>query len=101
MTIFWRWPTLLDPRRSIIMAVITWMAGLFYLPKDYRLSLPNRAEPGDSRDQVFTVMEGISFIASSMKPSVIVVWVFGLILVNHHRNCGLDVRLGMAQRRYP
>jgi len=62
-----------------IMAVITWMAGLFYLPRLF-VYHAEQAEPGDSRDQVFTVME-YKLYRFIMNPSVIVVWVFGLILV--------------------
>lgn len=62
-----------------IMAVITWMAGLFYLPRLF-VYHAEQSEPGDSRDQVFTVME-FKLYRYIMNPSVIVVWIFGLALV--------------------
>ena len=39
-----------------IMAVITWMAGIFYLPRLF-VYHAEQAKPGDARDQVFQVME--------------------------------------------
>jgi putative membrane protein len=62
-----------------IMAVITWMAGLFYLPRLF-VYHAEQSEPGDSRDQVFTVME-YKLYRFIMNPSIIVVWLFGLALV--------------------
>ncbi len=62
-----------------IMAVITWMAGLFYLPRLF-VYHAEQSQPGDSRDQVFTVME-FKLYRYIMNPSIIVVWVFGLALV--------------------
>ena len=62
-----------------IVAVITWMAGIFYLPRIY-VYHAERSDPGDSRDEVFQVMEH-KLLRYIMNPSMIVVWVFGLALV--------------------
>ena len=62
-----------------IMAVITWMAGIFYLPRLF-VYHAEQAKPGDARDQVFQVME-YKLFRYIMRPSMMVVWVFGLALV--------------------
>lgn len=62
-----------------IIAVITWMAGVFYLPRLF-VYHAEQSMPGDSRDQVFTVME-FKLYRYIMNPSLIAVWVFGLLLV--------------------
>jgi putative membrane protein len=62
-----------------IMAVITWMAGIFYLPRLF-VYHAEQAEVGDARDEVFRIME-YKLLRYIMNPSMIVVWVFGLALV--------------------
>lgn len=62
-----------------IMAVITWMAGIFYLPRLF-VYHAEQSKVGDSRDEVFRVME-YKLLRYIMNPSMIVVWVFGLALV--------------------
>ena len=62
-----------------IMAVIAWMAGLFYLPRLFVYHV-EQSEPGDSRDQVFQVMER-KLLGVIMTPSMIATWLFGLCLV--------------------
>ncbi|MFD1511606.1 CopD family protein [Lacimonas salitolerans] len=62
-----------------IMAVITWMAGIFYLPRLF-VYHAEQATVGDARDEVFRVMEH-KLLRYIMNPSMIVVWVFGLALV--------------------
>lgn len=62
-----------------IMAVITWMAGIFYLPRLF-VYHAEQAKPGDVRDQVFQVME-YKLFRYIMRPSMMVVWAFGLALV--------------------
>ncbi|MDR9484710.1 MULTISPECIES: protoporphyrinogen oxidase HemJ [Sediminimonas] len=62
-----------------IMAVITWMAGIFYLPRLY-VYHAERSQPGDARDDVFLVMEH-KLLKLIMNPSLIAVWVLGLMLV--------------------
>lgn len=62
-----------------IMAVITWMAGIFYLPRLF-VYHAEQSKVGDSRDEVFRVME-YKLLRYIMNPSMIAVWVFGLALV--------------------
>lgn len=62
-----------------IMAVITWMAGIFYLPRLF-VYHAEQASVGDARHEVFCVME-YKLLRYIMNPSMIVVWVFGLALV--------------------
>ena len=62
-----------------IMAVITWMAGIFYLPRLY-VYHAERSQPGDARDDVFQVME-LKLLKLIMNPSLIAVWGLGLWLV--------------------
>lgn len=62
-----------------IMAVIAWMAGLFYLPRLY-VYHAEQSKPGDSRDDVFQTMEH-KLLKVIMNPAMIVTWVVGLWLV--------------------
>ncbi len=62
-----------------IMAVIAWMAGLFYLPRLFVYHV-EQSEPGDSRDKVFQVMES-KLLGVIMAPAMIATWLFGLCLV--------------------
>lgn len=61
-----------------IMAVITWMAGIFYLPRLF-VYHAEQSEPGDAKDDVFQIME-YKLLRYIMNPSMIVVWVFGIAL---------------------
>jgi protoporphyrinogen IX oxidase len=62
-----------------VMAVIAWMAGLFYLPRIYVYHV-ERAKAGGDLDQVFGVMEA-KLLRVIMNPSMIVAWVAGIALV--------------------
>ena len=62
-----------------IMSVIAWMAGLFYLPRLF-VYHTERAEPGDSRDEVFQVME-LKLMKVIMTPAMLASWGAGLWLV--------------------
>jgi len=62
-----------------IMAVLAWMAGLFYLPRIY-VYHTERSQPGDQLDDTFQVMEE-KLLRVIMNPSMIVVWAAGLLLV--------------------
>ena len=62
-----------------IMAVIAWMAGLFYLPRLY-VYHAERASSGGELDAVFQVME-VKLLRLIMNPSMIVAWAAGLWLV--------------------
>lgn len=61
-----------------IMAVISWMAGLFYLPRLFVY----HAEKGDLGDigKTFGVMEQ-RLLRAIMNPAMIATWIFGLCLV--------------------
>lgn len=62
-----------------IMSVLSWMAGLFYLP---RLYVYHVEKVGDAPgcDAIFLVMEA-KLIGVIMRPAMISTWVFGLLLV--------------------
>jgi len=62
-----------------IMAVIAWMAGLFYLPRLY-VYHTERAQSGDQLDATLQVMED-KLMRVIMQPAMIVTWVAGLLLV--------------------
>ena len=62
-----------------IMAVISWMAGLLYLPRLF-VHHVEQTEPGDSRDQMLQMMEH-KLLRMIMNPAMIATWVFGLMLV--------------------
>ncbi len=62
-----------------IMSVISWMAGLFYLPRLF-VYHAEQSIPGDSRDEVFQVMED-KLLRVIMNPAMIASWGAGLILV--------------------
>ncbi len=62
-----------------IMAVISWMAGIFYLPRLF-VYHTEQSQPGDSRDTVFQTMEE-KLIKVIMNPAMITTWLFGLCLV--------------------
>lgn len=61
-----------------IMSVITWMAGLFYLPRLF-VYHAEQAVAGDSRDTVFQVME-YKLLRYIMRPSMLATWGFGILL---------------------
>ena len=62
-----------------IMAVIAWMAGLFYLPRLF-VYHAERAEVGSELDKTFQVMEE-KLLRVIMNPAMIVAWVAGLIMI--------------------
>lgn len=62
-----------------IMAVIAWMAGLFYLPRLY-VYHAERSTPGDALDPTFQVMEE-KLLRFIMNPSLVVTWAAGLLLL--------------------
>ena len=65
-----------------IMAVISWMAGLFYLPRVMVYHV-ERAEMGDVLDVTFQVMES-KLLRVIMNPAMILSWALGLWLL--HQN---------------
>lgn len=61
-----------------VMAVISWMAGLFYLP---RLMVYHcEAAPGSVQSETFKIMER-RLLKAIMNPAMIVTWLAGLYLV--------------------
>ena len=62
-----------------IISVIAWMAGLFYLPRLF-VYHAEASSPGDSRDEIFQVMER-KLLRAIMNPSMVATWAFGLLLV--------------------
>ena len=62
-----------------IIAVITWMAGIFYLPRLY-VYHAERATAGSDLSETFKVME-VKLLRLIMNPSMIVVWIVGLLMI--------------------
>jgi len=62
-----------------IISVISWMAGIFYLPRLF-VHHAERVEVGSETDRLFQMMEG-KLYKVIMNPAMIATWVFGLILV--------------------
>lgn len=62
-----------------IMAVISWMAGIFYLPR-LMVYHVERSQPGDQLDETFKIME-FKLQRYIMSPASIVTWIAGLCLV--------------------
>ena len=61
------------------MAVIAWMAGLFYLPRLF-VYHAEKVKRGEETDALFQTMEK-KLIRVIMNPAMIATWVFGLALV--------------------
>ena len=62
-----------------IMAVIAWMAGLFYLPRLYVHHSERVGLSGETHD-LFAMMEN-KLLRLIMNPAMIATWIFGLCLV--------------------
>ncbi|SEQ86937.1 protoporphyrinogen oxidase HemJ [Thalassovita taeanensis] len=62
-----------------IMAVISWMAGMFYLPRLF-VYHTEKSFAGDQLDVTYQVMEEKLFKVI-MTPAMITTWIFGLTLV--------------------
>ncbi|MEJ2118934.1 MAG: protoporphyrinogen oxidase HemJ [Alphaproteobacteria bacterium] len=61
-----------------IMAVLAWMAGLFYLPRLFVYHV--KAKPGSELSETFKIMEG-KLLRVIMCPAMTVSWLFGLAIV--------------------
>ena len=61
-----------------LIAVISWMAGLLYLPRIFVYHVENK-DKKEATD-IFEVMENRLFFYI-MRPAMILTWIFGLILV--------------------
>lgn len=62
-----------------IMAVISWMAGLFYLPRLF-VYHAEQVETGTDTDQLFQTME-IKLLRFIMNNAMIASWIAGLLMV--------------------
>ncbi len=62
-----------------VIAVIAWMAGLFYLPRLF-VYHAEQVPTGSATDAMFQTMER-RLLRAIMNPSMIATWVFGLCLV--------------------
>jgi len=60
-----------------VIAVISWMAGMFYLPRLFVYHCD--AEPGSKQSETFKVMER-KLLRLIINPAMIATWVFGLWL---------------------
>ena len=63
-----------------VIAVISWMAGMLYLPRLYVYHCA--AEPGSAQSETFKVMER-RLLRAIVNPAMILAWVLGLALVAH------------------
>ena len=66
-----------------IMAVIAWMAGMFYLPRLFAYHA--RATPGSEASETFKVMER-RLLRLIINPSMTVVWILGVIMITQLEN---------------
>ena len=62
-----------------VIAVVAWMAGLFYLPRLFVYHV-EQVEKGSATEAMFLVMER-RLLRAIMGPAMIATWVFGLLLV--------------------
>lgn len=62
-----------------IMAVISWMAGIFYLPRLYVYHAD--AEKGSELSETFKIMER-KLLKVIMNPAMIAAWIFGLLMLH-------------------
>lgn len=62
-----------------IVAMVTWMAGLFYLPRIFVYHAERASAPGEL-SETFKAME-VKLLRLIMNPAMIATWVFGLALV--------------------
>lgn len=62
-----------------VMSVISWMAGLFYLPRLF-VRHAESVEVGTETDKLFQVME-LKLLRVIMNPAMVATWLFGLIMV--------------------
>lgn len=62
-----------------IVSVISWMAGLFYLPRLFVHHVERAGSTGETHD-TFVMMEQ-KLLRVIMNPAMIATWVFGLLLV--------------------
>jgi putative membrane protein len=63
-----------------IIAVISWMAGMLYLPRLYVYH--SAVEPGSPQSETFKIMER-RLLRAIINPAMVAAWVLGLTLVAH------------------
>ena len=63
-----------------VIAVISWMAGMLYLPRLFVYHA--EAEAGSDKAETFAVMER-RLLRAIMNPALIATWLLGLVLVMH------------------
>lgn len=63
-----------------IIAVMTWMTGMLYLPQLFAYHC--RAEPGSAESETFKVMER-RLLVIIINPAMVLSWLFGLMLAAH------------------
>jgi protoporphyrinogen IX oxidase len=61
-----------------IIAMVAWMAGMFYLPRLYVYHCETR--PGSAESERFKVMER-RLLKQILNPAIIATWAFGILLV--------------------
>ena len=71
-----------------LIAVISWMAGLLYLPRIFVYHVENK-DKKEATD-IFEVMERRLFYYI-MRPAMIFTWVFGLVLIYLHNHGASDL----------
>ncbi len=62
-----------------VISVISWMAGLFYLPRLFVYHV-EKVDAGTETDELFQTMER-RLLKAIMNPAMIATWIFGLALV--------------------
>ncbi len=62
-----------------IIAVISWMAGLFYLPRLFVYHC-ERAQAGSESSETFKIMEQ-KLLKVIMNPAMITSWIFGILMI--------------------
>jgi putative membrane protein len=62
-----------------VVSVISWMAGIFYLPRLFVYHV-EQVQPKSPTDEMFQVMER-RLLRGIMNPAMLATWVFGLALV--------------------
>lgn len=62
-----------------VISVISWMAGLFYLPRLF-VYHTEKVATGSTTDDMFQTME-VRLLRAIMNPAMIATWIFGLCLV--------------------
>lgn len=76
-----------------VIAVISWMAGLLYLPRLFVYHCDS--SPGSDKSETFKIMERRLYRAI-MTPAMIVAWICGLWLVFGFKTIGWDWSTGFA-----